>query len=130
MQNLRKVDPTFVNFTPSTAEEAVDRFVRCRRNGLKPYLIPECLIACAASLPAEEVERFESWIINPYGDLDSVKCAPCAAISQANDDTFTANAARVEGLLQQGTTELPPLPPLDDEKVPEPQPEMTMPSDR
>ena len=58
MQNLRKVDPTFVNFAPSTAEEAVDRFVRCRRNGLKPYLIPEFLIACAASLPAEEEDVY------------------------------------------------------------------------
>ena len=75
------------------------------------------------------VERFENWIINPHGDLDSMKCAPCAAISQANDDTFTANAARVEGLLQ-APAELPPLPPLDDEKVPELAPEMTMPSDR
>ena len=42
MENVRKQDPTFTNFVPATAAEAVDRYVRCRKNGLKPMLVPEC----------------------------------------------------------------------------------------
>ena len=55
MNDVRKQDPTFTNFVPRTAAEAVDRYVRCRRNGLKPMLVPECLIACAAGLDAKQL---------------------------------------------------------------------------
>ena len=72
MLGVRKQDPEFVAFTPKTAEEAVDRFVRCKRRGLKAYLVPECLIACAHGLPPSELEKFESWIINPCDDFSNV----------------------------------------------------------
>ena len=72
MEDIRKADPTFTGFVPRSAREAVDRYVRCRRNGLKPMLVPECLIACAAGLRHEQLELFESWIINPNGCLKKV----------------------------------------------------------
>ena len=50
MQLVRKTDPTFTNYVPRTAVEAVERFVRCRNNGLRPMLIPECLIECSRGL--------------------------------------------------------------------------------
>jgi hypothetical protein len=80
MQDVRKQDPTFTNFVPRTAAEAVDRYVRCRTNGLKPMLVPECLIACAVGLKNSELDKFEKWIINPNDDLDKVKLV--------RDDTF------------------------------------------
>ena len=62
MLSVRKQDPLFINFVPKTAEEAVDRFIRCKNRGLKAYLIPECLIACAQALDDIESEKFERWI--------------------------------------------------------------------
>ena len=47
----RRADPTFTNWEPKTAYEAVDRFTRCQRNGLKAVMIPECLIKCSRRLP-------------------------------------------------------------------------------
>ena len=114
MLSLRKVDPTFTAFVPRTAAEAVDRYVRCRNNGLKPMLIPECLIQCAVGLKGAELDKFENWIINPNMDLDTVKLVPTTAINAANDAIFEENCKRIEGAMQD---EEPPLP--DDEKVPE-----------
>ena len=113
MLSLRKVDPTFTNFVPRTASEAVDRYVRCRNNGLKPMLIPECLIQCAVGLKGAELDKFESWIINPSMDLDTVKLVPSTAISAANDAIFEENCKRIEGAMQD---EEPPLP-FEDEKI-------------
>ena len=76
MEDIRKQDPCFTNFVPSTAAEAVDRFVRCRRNGLKPMLVPECLIACAAGLRGPELDKLEAWIITPNEDLDRGTLVP------------------------------------------------------
>ena len=72
MRAIRKADPTFTHYVPRTAVEAVDRYVRCRKNGLKPMLVPECLIACARGLPAAELDKFENWIISPNVDLENV----------------------------------------------------------
>ena len=100
MQDVRKQDPTFTNFVPRTAADAVDRYVRCRRNGLKPMLVPECLIACAVGLKGSELDNFEKWIINPNADLDKVKLV--------RDDSIR---------LYQELHETPPLPcESDDEK--------------
>ena len=63
----RRADPTFTNWEPKTAYEAVDRFTRCQRNGLKAVMIPECLIKCSRRLPEPELDKFEEWIINPGG---------------------------------------------------------------
>ena len=110
MQDVRKQDPTFTNFVPKTAAEAVDRFVRCRKNGLKPMLVPECLIACAGGLPPAELDKFEDWIINPNADLDNVELVPFDSVRLANDAVYHAN------LLKHTT---PPLPAeQDDEKMP------------
>ena len=57
MLSVRKQDPLFINFVPQNAGEAVDR---CKRRGLKAYLVPECLISCAKGLPSEEIEKWFS----------------------------------------------------------------------
>ena len=101
MQDVRKQDPTFTNFVPRTAADAVDRYVRCRRNGLKPMLVPECLIACAVGLKDRELDKFEKWIINPNADLDKVKLVRDDSIRLYNNKIYKEN-------LQQFET--PPLP--------------------
>ena len=124
MLNVRKSDPTFTNFVPRTAAEAVDRFVRCRNNGLKAMLIPECLIACAKGLTGKELDMFESWVINPNGAIPAgVKLVEQREIREANDAVFQQNLERFE---QMSIDEEPPLPAeddvhmqdVDDEKMP------------
>jgi len=108
MQDVRKQDPTFTNFVPRTAADAVDRYVRCRRNGLKPMLVPECLIACAVGLKGRELDNFERWIINPSADLSKVKLVRDDSIRLYNDKLYQENLR---------LHETPPLPcESDDEK--------------
>ena len=122
---------------PRDAEEAVDRFMRCKLRGLKAYLVPECLIACSQSLSPEEMEKFETWIVNPQQDLHDVDLVEAKELRAANDLIFAENLKRIEDQLD-GT---PPLPALEEEKVPdltqrvnslalEPQSCMATPSDR
>jgi len=108
MLSVRKQDPLFVNYVPATAEEAVDRYVRCKRRGLKQYLIPECLIVCAQGLSPEEMEKFESWIVNPGGNTDGKMLVETKQLQADNAAIFEENARRVESLLQRH--EIPPLP--------------------
>ena len=137
---VRKTDPRFVNFVPRTAEEAVDRYIRCRRNGLKAYLVPECLIDCAKALEPEEMSKFENWIVNPQRDLTKLDLVEQKAIRSSNDAVFASNERRVEAQLDS----VPPVPMeidavrgVDDEKMPpveeltlEPVPDMGTPSNR
>ena len=111
MDNIRKQDPTFTNFVAKTAAEAVDRYVRCRNNGLKPMLVPECLIACAVGLSGAELDAFESWIINPNDNLDDVELVPDDTIRLYNEAIYQENCRRLD--------EIPPLPADDDEKLPD-----------
>ena len=111
MEEVRKQDPTYTNFVPKTAAEAVDRYVRCRRNGLKPMLVPECLIACASGLAGNELDSFEAWIINPNGDLDNVELVRDDTVRLYNEAIYLKNLERIE-------SEIAPLPAQeDDEKV-------------
>ena len=112
-----RADPTFTNWIPKTAVEAVDRFTRCQRNGLRPMLVPECLIACAHGLCGEQLDLFEAWIINPGGSLENLDLIEQSAIRAANDKIFEENAARIEA---HWTNDLPPVPDADDEKIPMP----------
>ena len=107
MEDVRKADPTFTAFVPRTATEAVDRYVRCRKNGLKPMLVPECLIQCAQGLNEEQIELFENWIINPNGAITG-KLVPENSIRESNEKIYKENCKRFD--------ELPPLPVEDDEK--------------
>ena len=95
MKNLWKVDPTYTDYMPRTAEEAVGRYVRCRNNGLKPMLIPECLIQCSRGLSEKELDRFEQWVVNPSGDLSEADLVPDKSICEANDKVFAANLERL-----------------------------------
>ena len=95
MANLWKVDPTYTNYVARTAEEAVGRYVRCRNNGLKPMLIPECLIQCSRGLNEKELDRFEQWVVNPSGDLSEANLVPDNSIREANDKVFRENLERL-----------------------------------
>ena len=112
MNTILKADPTFTNFVPKTAAEAVDRYVRCRRNGLKPMLVPECLITCARGLPAKELDLFEEWIINPNGSMENVELVPEDSIRLANDAVYRDNLRRFED-------RTPPLPAEDEKELDE-----------
>ena len=119
MEDVRKSDPTFTGFVPRTAVEAVDRYVRCRKNGLKPMLVPECLIECAKGLDAKELDMFENWIINPNGSLDEMDIVPCDQISKANEAEYIENCKRNNYKWGPDPSTLPPVPFgfVDDEKV-------------
>ena len=118
MLSVRKKDPLFINFVPRTAEEAVDRYQRCKARGLKPYLIPECLISCASGLPPEELEKFETWIINPEGGADdpNIELVETKQMQKNNSKVFQENADRVEKLILDACPPLPPPRDQDEEK--------------
>ena len=102
MLSVRKQDPLFINFVPKTAEEAVDRFMRCKRRGLKPYLIPECLISCAQGLAPEEMEKFETWIIDPEGNTSmEMDLVEAKEMQEMNQQVFDENVKRVESQLSR-----------------------------
>ena len=67
MEKLRRKDPTFVNWDPKTAIEAVDKFQRLERMGIPAMKIPEALIECAKKLEGAEIDTFTEWCINPMG---------------------------------------------------------------
>ena len=109
MLSVRKQDPTFIEFVPRTAEEAVDRYVRCKNRGLKAYLIPECLIQCASGLNPTELEKFERFIINPDGYAETAAAlVETTQIQTENARIFEEAAKRVEDKMQ--IDEIPPLP--------------------
>ena len=66
--DFRKADPTYVGFKPTTAEEAIDKFVRHRNMGVPVQLWPEIFVDCASSLTGDELDKFESWLVNPTGE--------------------------------------------------------------
>ena len=71
MENWRLADPEYTDFEPKTVGEAIMRFRRLQKRGLTPWMYPECFIKCAAKLPPAELDKFESWIINPTGEPPS-----------------------------------------------------------
>ena len=66
--DYRKADPTYVNFRPTTAEDAINKFYRHKNLGVPPHLWPEVFVDCAANLPDAELHKFQSWLVNPGGD--------------------------------------------------------------
>ena len=66
--DYRKADPTYVNFRPTTAEDAINKFYRHKNLGVPPHLWPEVFVDCAANLPDEELQKFQDWLVNPGGD--------------------------------------------------------------
>ena len=118
MEDIRKQDPTYTNFVPKTAAEAVDRYVRCRKNGLKPMLVPECLIACAVGLKGDELDKFENWIINPNADLSKIELVPENTIRLYNNKVYEENVKRLEDGWDRAVPPVPRVPDADDEKMP------------
>ena len=73
MDNWRLSDPDYTAFEPTTVQEAILRFRRLQKKGLNPWRYPETFVECCRKLPADEVAKFESWIVNPQGeDPDAV----------------------------------------------------------
>ena len=66
--DFRKADPTYVNFVPTTAADAINKFYRHKSLGVPPHLWPEVFVKCAAKLPPAEMAKFESWLVNPEGE--------------------------------------------------------------
>ena len=66
--DFRKADPTYVNFKPATAEEAINKFYRHKNLGVPPHLWPEVFVECAATLPDDELHKFQDWLVNPQGE--------------------------------------------------------------
>lgn len=98
--SLWKCDPTFTNYVPRTAEEAVGRFVRCRDNGLSAMMIPECLIECSRGLNTEELNEFEQWIINPSGPVSLTgPLVQTTAMTKANNEIYGEAVKRFEATL-------------------------------
>ena len=112
----RRANPSFTNWVPKSAFEAVDRFTRCQRNGLKALMIPECLIECSKGLPEPELDKFEEWILNPNG-LDYSSAVPDDSIQKANEALYLQNVCEHGSKMR--ARPLPPLPPVDDEKAPD-----------
>ena len=65
MLNIRKRDPSFINWDPVTAADAVDKYQRLQNLGVPAARIPEALISCSRKLRGEELDMFTEWIINP-----------------------------------------------------------------
>ena len=112
MLSVRLRDPSFVNFVPKNAEEAVERLARCRRNGLHPYMVPECIIECGKALSGQQLDLFEEYVVNPQG-VDTENIVPFDTVRQANENEHNRLV-----LLHENGSEVPPLPCEDDEKVP------------
>ena len=68
MDNWRLSDPDYTAFEPRTVQEAILKFRRLQKKGLNPWRYPETFVECARKLPAPEVAKFESWIVNPQGE--------------------------------------------------------------
>ena len=66
--NLRKIDPTFCDWTPKTAAEAIDLYFRIKRAGISDWdKLPEIFQRCARALDQTEHDLFAAWICNPTG---------------------------------------------------------------
>ena len=66
--DFRKADPTYTNFEPATAEEAINKFYRHKNLGVPPHLWPEVFVDCAGHLPPAELQKFQDWLVNPAGE--------------------------------------------------------------
>ena len=65
--DFRKANPTFVDFVPETAAEAIDLFYRFKRLGVPHEQYPETFIWCSRKLNDEEGAKFEEFICSPQG---------------------------------------------------------------
>jgi hypothetical protein len=117
--DFRKADPTYVNFTPASAEEAINKFHRHKSLGVPPHLWPEVFVECAANLPLPELQKFQEWLVNPQGEP---KGPMLTQVDQANE------AERLQLLKEATARDQPPAVPelnivedymndVDDEKV-------------
>ena len=67
----RLADPKYVDFNPETVQQAILKFRRLQEMGLSPWKYPEAMVECCKKLPDAEIDKFESWIVNPAGEPDA-----------------------------------------------------------
>jgi hypothetical protein len=67
MEDFRRADPTYINFVPKTAADAIDLFWRMKRLGLKVANHPEAFVWSSRELNPEEGAKFEDWLMAPQG---------------------------------------------------------------
>lgn len=84
--DFRRADPKYVNFTPKNCFDAIDLFNRHRNLGLSSALFPECFVHCARALPAEELDKFHRFIINPNGDIETGGEKPSAVDKEIEEE--------------------------------------------
>jgi len=120
--DFRKADPTYTNFKPTSAEDAINLFHRHKSLGVPPHLWPEVFVTCAASLPDEELHKFQDWLVNPQGE-------PTGAMLLKVDED---NERLRKQLLKEAQARDKPPPidehymEMDDEKAPLQPPEVTL----
>ena len=120
--DFRKADPTYVNFEPLTAADAIDKFHRYKQRGVPPNLWPEVFVECATKLPEAELDKFEAWLVNPNGMGEN----PKTISKTAWVDTVNAEneEVRKQLLKESQARDAPPIilenyMEEDDEKTPE-----------
>ena len=67
----RLADPKYVDFDPDNVQQAILKFRRLQEMGLSPWKYPEAMVECCKKLPDAEIDKFESWIVNPAGEPDA-----------------------------------------------------------
>ena len=112
--DFRKADPTYVNFKPMTAEDAINKFYRHKDLGVPPHLWPEVFVNCAATLPDEELKKFESWLVNPQGEPTGTELREVDAANERLRKQLLAEA----NIRDMPTTINEAYMDVDDEKTP------------
>ena len=122
--DFRRADPTFVNFVPRTAADAIDLFNRHRNMGLRPALFPECFVHVCKGVSDSEIDKFHRWVVSPDGDVTK-------GGEQPTPIDVAIEHERLRLLHEaQARDELPMIFEMDDEKVPMDQDDEKVPMDQ
>ena len=119
MTDYRKSDPTYLNWKPRTASEAIEKFYRHKNLGVPPHLWPEVFVDCARDLPDTESIKFEAWLVNPQGKAlpAPVITATDLEIEKERKQLLAEATARDLQTVLQTVPEVPAFMDVDDEKV-------------
>ena len=111
--DFRKSNPTFVDFVPHTAAEAIDLFYRFKRLGVPHEQYPETFVWCSRKLDSEEGGKFEEFICSPQGVNETVALYQEDPRSKAEREQLAREAdARDAVILEEDDEGLPTMLPL------------------
>ena len=96
--DFRKADPKYTAFTPKTAAEAIDLFVRFRNLGVPVTQWPETFVSVSQALGPSELDLFREWLVCPQGEpkKDGQLYEPCAEIEAERRELARQADARDE----------------------------------